>query len=100
MRAGRNLDLSESPPPDLAIECDLTSKTVIDAYHAIQVPEVWIYANDKLAIYLYAKESYHKSQQSCIFPDLPITTMIPELIEKAYQIGTRKMLTELKEQLK
>lgn len=99
MRADKNLDLSQSPPPDLAIECDLTSRTVIDAYHALQVPEVWIYANEELTIYLYSRDSYHNSQQSQIFPGLPIATMIPQLIQKAYQIGTRKMLGELKTQL-
>jgi len=100
MRAGKNLDLSESPPPDLAIECDLTSQTAIDAYHAIQVPEVWIYANEQITIYLYFEQGYQESQQSQIFPDLPIITMIPQLIQTAYQVGTRKMLAQLKAQLK
>lgn len=30
------------PPPDLAIEIDVTSKTTLDAYEAIAVPELWI----------------------------------------------------------
>lgn len=35
------LDLAIDPPPDLAIEVDLTSKTQISAYEALKVPEVW-----------------------------------------------------------
>ena len=35
MRPSQNLDLSQCPPPDLAIECDLTSQIVIQAYEAI-----------------------------------------------------------------
>ncbi|MBJ7900442.1 MAG: Uma2 family endonuclease [Cyanobacteria bacterium RI_101] len=100
MREGKNLDLSQSPPPDLAIECDLTSKTAIQAYGVIQVPEIWIYAKEKLTIYLYDGQDYQESQQSQIFPDLPIATMIPQLIQTAYRIGTRQMLAELKTQLK
>jgi Uma2 family endonuclease len=99
MRPGRNLDLSEFPPPDLAIECDLTSKTVIQAYAAIQVPEVWIYNGDRLNIYLYSEQGYQDSPKSQIFPDLPITPLVPQFIQKAYQIGTRQMLAELKAQL-
>ena len=99
MRPARNFDLSKFPPPDLAIECDLTSKTVIQAYEAIQVPEVWIYADNCLTIYLYSEHGYQDSQQSQIFPDLPLKIMIPQLITKADQIGTRKMLAELKAQL-
>ena len=99
MRPARNLDLSKFPPPDLAIECDLTSKTVIQAYEAIQVPEVWIYADNCLTIYLYSEHGYQDSQQSQIFPDLPLKIMIPQLITKADHIGTRQMLAELKAQL-
>lgn len=98
MRDCQTLDLSHYPPPDLAVECDLTSKTVIDAYQAIQVPEVWIYANEQLKIYLYSDQGYQASQQSRTFPDLPLTTMIPLLIQTAHQIGTRKMLAELESQ--
>ena len=100
MRDGKNLDLSQSPPPDLAIECDLTSKTVIDAYYAIRVPEIWIYANEKLTIYLYSEQGYQESQQSHIFPNLSIATLVPLLIQTAYQVGTRQMLIQLKAQLK
>jgi Uma2 family endonuclease len=99
MRPARNLNLSELPPPDLAIECDLTSKTVIQAYESIQVPEVWIYANEHLSIYLYSEQGYQDSQRSQIFPELPLKIMIPQLITKAYRIGTRQMLRELKAQL-
>ncbi|QHU99006.1 Uma2 family endonuclease [Synechocystis sp. CACIAM 05] len=100
MREYKNLDLNQSPPPDLAIECDLSSKTVIDAYQAIGVPEVWIYSNNQLQIYLYSEQGYLESNQSQIFPDLAVMSMIPQLIQKAYQVGTRQMLGELKAQLK
>lgn len=40
-----NMDLAVYPPPDLAIESDVTSKTTLNAYTALRVPEVWIYSN-------------------------------------------------------
>ena len=49
---GRRRLQTDDPPPDLAIEIDVTSKTTIAAYEAIKVPEVWIYDSRKLTIYL------------------------------------------------
>ncbi|MEO0349736.1 MAG: Uma2 family endonuclease [Cyanobacteria bacterium P01_A01_bin.15] len=41
---GKNrLDLTIDLPPDLAIESDYTSKTKLEAYIALKVPELWIY---------------------------------------------------------
>ena len=34
------LDLTVDPPPDLAIEVEITSKTQLSAYEALGVPEI------------------------------------------------------------
>ncbi len=91
-----NLDLKEYPPPDLAIESDVTSKTTLDAYEAMRVPEVWIYRNKQLKIYLLSNEGYAETINSPTFPDLPLIELIPELVQKAIDKGTSKMLRELK----
>ena len=47
----KRIDLTvDPPPPDLAIEVDVTSKTQLDAYEALGVPELWLYENGKLQI--------------------------------------------------
>ena len=43
MRGKRRIDLTLDPPPDLAIEVDVTSKTQLNAYVALGVPELWRY---------------------------------------------------------
>jgi Uma2 family endonuclease len=43
-----HIDLSADPPPDLAIEIDITSKTKLNAYEALKVPEIWRYQNRTL----------------------------------------------------
>ncbi|PSO49036.1 MAG: hypothetical protein BRC33_08050 [Cyanobacteria bacterium SW_9_44_58] len=91
-----NLDLTQVPPPDLAIECDVTSKTAISAYQTVKVPEVWIYDEGNLRIYQYIKGEYQKTLKSLAFPDFPINEMIPYLIQQAIAQGTRQMLMELK----
>jgi len=83
----------------LAIECDVTSKTMIQAYEALRVPEVWIYSSDKLQIFVFSEAGYQKVQNSLTFPDFPISNLIPQLIQKGMSEGTRKMLGELKTNL-
>lgn len=44
---GKNrLDLSIDPPPDLAIEIDLTSRTQLDNYQILGVRELWRYGRE------------------------------------------------------
>jgi Uma2 family endonuclease len=94
-----NLDLANYPPPDLAIESDLTSLTVIGSYVALQVPEVWVYRNQQLTIYVLENQNYQESSVSLAFPMLPIATLIPQLVQQAMSLGTRKTLQNLRQML-
>ena len=89
----RRLEPSD-PPPDLAIESDVTSKTTIEAYESVGVPEVWIYDSGKLTIYLLQGKKYTKSQTSPTFPQIPITELIPQLVERNWQVGSLQALEE------
>jgi Uma2 family endonuclease len=90
----------DDPPPDLAIETDVTSKTTLDAYTAIAVPELWIYNCGKLTIYLFRDRQYSKSDTSPTFPDVPLTRIIPTTVERAWQVGSVQALEELEEIVK
>jgi len=96
MQGCTNLDLKQYPPPDLAIEADVTSRTTLDAYEAMGVPEVWIYRNKQLKIYLLILQGYTETSISPTFPDLPLTELIPQLVQKAINEGTSKMLRDLR----
>ncbi len=93
------IDVGQYPPPDLAIESDVTSKTLLSAYEAIAVPEIWIYRDRSLKIFLLADSHYIESESSLILPDFSISTLIPQLIDRAIAIGTSKMLKELRQSL-
>lgn len=82
------------PPPDLAIEIDVTSKTTLDAYLAIAVPELWVYASSKLTIYLLQDGKYLESNLSPIFPNVPIAQIIPAVVERACLVGSVQALEE------
>ncbi len=84
------------PPPDLAIETDVTSKTTIDidAYEAIAVPEVWIYDYGKMTIYLLREGKYVESEFSPNVPNIPITELISNTVERSWQVGSLQALEE------
>jgi Uma2 family endonuclease len=93
------MDLDIYPPPDLAIESDVTSKTTLEIYGAIGVPEVWIYTKKQLQIFTFQQGDYQLAENSLIFPHLPLTNMIPSLVQEAIQEGTSKMLRKLRLQV-
>ena len=99
VRSRQRIDLDRDPPPDLAIESDLTSKTTLAAYEAIAVPEIWIFTDGRLKIYILGQMGYQEAQISNIFPNLNIINMIPRLLEEAFTRGTRKMLRSLRQEL-
>ncbi|MDZ8227403.1 MULTISPECIES: Uma2 family endonuclease [unclassified Nostoc] len=91
---GRRKLEPNDPPPDLAIETDVTSKTTLDAYEAIAVPELWIYDSKKLKIYLLEDGHYIESDNSPNFPNIPLTQIIAATVERAWQVGTVQALKE------
>ena len=87
VRGKKRLNLKVDPPPDLAIEIDITSKTKLAIYQNLRVPELWRYNGQKLEINLLQSGKYVPSNQSLIFPDLPIAEVIPEYLERSKAIG-------------
>jgi Uma2 family endonuclease len=75
VRSKREIDLSVDPPPDLAIEIDIT-RSHLDRqaiYAALRVPEVWCFNGETLRVFaLGADGHYAVSRSSKCFPALPI----------------------------
>ncbi len=91
------IDLTVDPPPDLAIEIDVTSRTKISAYQALKVPEIWRYENRNLEINLLQGEEYVKSETSPTFPHFPITELIPQFVEMARTTGTSSAIRNFRQ---
>ena len=96
MRNCERFDPAVNPPPDLAIESDVTSKITLETYQVLQVPEVWIYDRGELSIHVLKAGQYQISDRSPTFPSVPIAQLIPQLINRASEIGTRRMLKQLR----
>lgn len=86
MRGIRKLDMTIDPPPDLAIEVDVTSKTKFDVYRVLGVPELWLY-DQTLKIYILRDGEYIESELSPIFGDIPIRDVIPQFLEISLSQG-------------
>ncbi|MDJ0578856.1 Uma2 family endonuclease [Crocosphaera sp.] len=94
---GKNrIDLTIDSPPDLVLEIDLTSKTQINAYQSLKVPEIWIYDESKLEIYCLQNEQYILSQNSIIFPDFPIQEAMIRFLKMSQSIGTTQTLKQFR----
>ncbi|NJR39345.1 MAG: Uma2 family endonuclease [Leptolyngbyaceae cyanobacterium CSU_1_4] len=80
------IDLSIDPPPDLAIEVDVTSKTQLDAYQALGVPELWRYEEGRLRIDVLVKGEYRESEISPTFPNFPVSVVV-QFMERSLSDG-------------
>ncbi|NJK70640.1 MAG: Uma2 family endonuclease [Microcoleus sp. SU_5_3] len=87
VRGKNRIDLTTDPPPDLAIEIDLTSRTQLNNYEALGVPELWRYNGRKLEISVLQDGKYVKGNVSLQFPHLPITDVIPQYLAQSKTAG-------------
>jgi Uma2 family endonuclease len=85
---GKNrLDMSVDPPPDLAIEIDLTSRTQLDNYQILGVPELWRYARRGLQINVLQAGRYVESDFSPTFPGIPIVELVNRYVQQSQVSG-------------
>jgi Uma2 family endonuclease len=85
---GKNrIDLNIDPPPDLAIEIDITSRTQFENYQILGVPELWRYKKQGLEIFLLQDGKYVKSPSSPNFPNIPIVDLVNEYVRQCLTIG-------------
>jgi len=74
MRGKLTIDLKNDPPPDLAVEMDLTSSSInkMAVYAELKVPEVWIWKKGKLIINILNDTGYVESETSLAFASFPV----------------------------
>ncbi|MGF1986338.1 MAG: Uma2 family endonuclease [Nostoc sp. ZfuVER08] len=94
---GKNrLDMSVDPPPDLAIEIDLTSRTQLDNYQILGVPELWRYGKQGLKINVLQGGKYVESDFSPIFPDIPIIELVNQCVQQNQVSGRTQAIQALR----
>jgi Uma2 family endonuclease len=94
---GKNrLDMNFDPPPDLAVEIDLTSRTALDNYRILGVPELWRYRKKGLQISILRDGEYKESDASPTFLDLPIVSLVNQYVQQSQVIGSSQALRAFK----
>ncbi len=84
MVSERTPDLEIDPPPDLAIEIEITNSLVdkLSIYAGIGVPELWRYDGEALTVLLLQPDgTYQVSETSRTFPFLPMGELVRFLEE-------------------
>lgn len=74
------IDLATDPPPDIAVEVDVTNFTNIADYRPFNVAEVWIIRGDTLAIFGLTPEGYVQTDSSQFFPDAAMPRLYQQVI--------------------
>ncbi|NCJ06422.1 Uma2 family endonuclease [Synechococcales cyanobacterium C] len=82
------IDLTVDPPPDLAIEVDITSPSLprLPIYAALQIPEVWQFDGERMHICCLVSAAYEERPQSHVLP-IATATGIEAWMAKAQVSG-------------
>lgn len=70
--------MTQDPPPDLAIEVDITSSSIdqLAIYAALGVPEVWRYDGQTLTMYHLETGAYKNHDRSLSLPQLTASNVM------------------------
>ncbi|MGD2181690.1 Uma2 family endonuclease [Lusitaniella coriacea] len=92
VRGKNRLDLTIDPPPDLALEIDVTSRTHPNIYEALGVPELWRFERGELQINVLQDGKYTEVEHSPNFPNLPLKEVIPQSLKQCQKEGRNKTM--------
>jgi Uma2 family endonuclease len=93
------IDLTRDPPPDLALEIDISTSSVnrMGIYAALGIPEIWRFDGQVLQIHeLTATATYQKSGQSATFGDIPVARLA-EFVLKVTELDDYDLLRLFRE---
>lgn len=79
MRGKKQWDALADPPPDLAVEIDITTSWLnrLEIYAALKVPEVWRFDGESLRVFVLGVNGKYKERaKSVAFPSLPMDEFV------------------------
>jgi Uma2 family endonuclease len=95
----KRIDWQQYPPPDLAIEIDVTSYSDVADYLPYRVPEVWLFKKQQLLIYQLQGTDYQLQTHSRYFPEFDLQSAVATCVQIAYDRNTSAAIRHLKQQL-
>ena len=100
IRGKGRIDLAIDPPPDLALEIEITSRTHPEIYAALGVPELWRFEKGKLQIKILTDEEYQEVSTSPTFPDFNLVELIPEFLAESKIAGRNATIKKFRKLVK
>ncbi|MDJ0553998.1 MAG: Uma2 family endonuclease [Microcoleaceae cyanobacterium MO_207.B10] len=100
VRGKIKFDFNYDPPPDLAIEIDITSSSLerLTIYAALGVREIWRFDGENLFIYCLQDGNYQELENSNVLPILSKSVILNFLIRRAEK-GENYLLREFRQWL-
>jgi Uma2 family endonuclease len=98
MRGKRELDLTVDPPPDLAIEVDISRSSIdkLSIYADLGVPELWFYDGESLVVRILQNGVYVERDGSDAFPFLELKEIL-RFMERFEQMGETAWIRSFRE---
>ena len=95
VRHRRDYDPKVDPPPDLAIEVDVTHASIdrFEIYAMLGIPEVWRWSQNKIDFYKLSRGKYRSIKRSSAFPMLRPQDL-QTYMKRREEIGERRMIRE------
>ncbi len=97
VRGKTDIDLEIDPPPDLAVEIDITSSSIdkLSLYAALGVPELWRYDGTQMVFYQLQAEEYVSCDRSFTFQFLP-PSRVDEYLQECRSLGLMEALRQFR----
>jgi len=94
------LDLTVDPPPDLAVEVDVTavSQRKLEIYAAVGVPEIWLWRDETLQVLRLQGEHYRETAGSTALPGFPVDG-VSRLLQRRRELGNLALLREFRQMI-
>ena len=101
IRNKSQLDFTQDPPPDLAVEVDITNSSIdrLDLYAALGVPELWYYDGEIITFYYLENGNYNMIDRSVSFPILSPLKVL-EFLNDCRSLGLSATIRSFREWIK
>ncbi|MEO0947050.1 MAG: Uma2 family endonuclease [Cyanobacteria bacterium J06641_5] len=95
------INLGQCPPPDLAVEVDITSSSLdrFAIYAALEIPEIWRFDGSTLVIYALRASEYGVSPRSLALPPL-CAADIQQFLQLQPAIGENRLVKQFRQWLR
>ena len=95
------LDLMIDPPPDLAVEIDMTRSSLdrMGIYAALGVPEIWRFDGSKLEAMILQRGGRYSAGASLAFPTVPLDGIV-QFLDRAFDTDRASVRQAFREWLR